>query len=164
MFERLVTAVEAAVLALWAGAMAGFAFVFAPIAIRIVPEMGTFATLIGAFIRGLSSFGSVCGAVAIVASLVRSTRPEARRLAFGRIALVAVALVASAYETQAIIPRMEATAAQIPGAIDSVPKDDPRRAAYDQEHHQSTRVYGLAFLCVLAAVVLVPFGRRKDVW
>jgi hypothetical protein len=164
MFERIVTAVEAAVLALWAGAMAGFAFVFAPIAIRIVPEMGTFATLIGAVIRGLSSFGSVCGAIAIVASVVRSSRSEARKLAFGRIALVAVALVASAYETQAIIPRMEATAAQIPGAIDSVPKDDPRRAAYDEEHHQSTRVYGLAFLCVLAAVVLVPFGRRKDVW
>ncbi len=164
MFERIVTAVEAAVLALWAGAMAGFAFVFAPIAIRIVPEMGTFATLIGAFIRGLSSFGSVCGAIAIVASLVRAVQPEARKLALGRIALVAVGLVASAYETQAIIPRMEATAAQIPGAIDSVPRDDPRRAAYDEEHHQSTRVYGLAFLCVLAAVVLVPFGRRKDVW
>ena len=164
MFERIVTAVEAAVLALWAGAMAGFAFVFAPIAIRIVPEMGTFATLIGAFIRGLSSFGSACGAIAIVASLVRSVAPEARKLALGRIALVAVGLVASAYETQAIIPRMEATAAQIPGAIDSVPRDDPRRAAYDEEHHQSTRVYGLAFLCVLAAVVLVPFGRRKDVW
>jgi hypothetical protein len=164
MFERIVTAVEAAVLALWAGAMAGFAFVFAPIAIRIVPEMGTFATLIGAFIRGLSSFGGVCGAIAIVASLVRSVAPEARKLALGRIALVAVGLVASAYETQAIVPRMEATAAQIPGAIDSVPRDDPRRAAYDEEHHQSTRVYGLAFLCVLAAVVLVPFGRRKDVW
>ena len=164
MFERIVTAVEAAVLALWAGAMAGFAFVFAPIAIRIVPEMGTFATLIGAFIRGLSSFGSACGAIAIVASLVRSVAPEARKLALGRIALVAVGLVASAYETQAIVPRMEATAAQIPGAIDSVPKDDPRRAAYDEEHHQSTRVYGLAFLCVLAAVVLVPFGRRRDVW
>jgi len=164
MFERIVTAVEAAVLALWAGAMAGFAFVFAPIAIRIVPEMGTFATLIGAFIRGLSSFGSACGAIAIVASLVRSVAPEARKLALGRIALVAVGLVASAYETQTIIPRMEATAALIPGAIDSVPKDDPRRAAYDEEHHQSTRVYGLAFLCVLAAVVLVPFGRRRDVW
>ena len=164
MFERIVIAVEAGVLALWAGAMAGFAFVFAPIAIKIVPEMITFSALIGAFIRGLSSFGSVCGAVAIVASLVRATAPESRRLAIGRIALVAVGLTASAYETQAIIPRMEATAANIPGAIDSVPKDDPRRAAYDEQHHQSTRVYGVAFLCVLAAAVLVPFGRRKDVW
>jgi hypothetical protein len=161
MLERLVTAIEAGVLALWAGAMAGFAFVFAPIAIRIVPEMGTFATLIGAFIRGLSSFGAVCGGIAIAASLGRATAVEARSLAVARIALVAVGLAASAYETSTIIPRMEATAAQIPGAIDSVPKDDPRRAAYDDQHQQSTRVYGAAFLCVLAAAVLVPFGRRK---
>jgi hypothetical protein len=159
MFERVLTALEAAVLALWAGAMAGFAFVFAPIAIKIVPEMGTFATLIGSFIRGLSSFGGVCGGIAIAASLGRAIAPESRKLAVGRIALVSIGLVASAYETTTIIPRMEATAAQIPGAIDSVPKDDPRRAAYDEEHHQSTRVYGIAFLCVLAAVALVPFGR-----
>jgi hypothetical protein len=161
MFDRVLTALEAAVLALWAGAMAGFAFVFAPIAIKIVPQMDTFAALIGAVIRGLSSFGAVCGSLAIAASLARATVPEGRGLALGRIALVAVGLGASAYETRAIVPRMEATAAQIPGPIDSVPKDDPRRAAYDEEHHQSTRVYGLAFLCVLAAVVLVPFGRSR---
>jgi hypothetical protein len=161
MIERTLTALEAAVLALWAGAMAGFAFVFAPIAIRIVPQMGTFAALIGAFIRGLSSFGAVCGGIAIAASLARALAPESRKFAAGRIALVAVGLTASAYETTTIIPRMEATAAKIPGAIDSVPKDDPRRAAYDEQHHQSTRVYGLAFLCVLAAVTLVPFGRRR---
>ena len=161
MFDRFLTALETAVLALWVGAMAGFAFVFAPIAIRIVPEMGTFAALVGAFIRGLSSFGNVCGAVAIAASLARAIVPEARALASARIALVAVGIAASGYETAVIIPRMEATAAQIPGAIDSVPKDDPRRAAYDEQHHRSTRVYGIAFLCVLAAVGLAPFGRRR---
>ena len=141
--------------------MAGFAFVFAPIAFRIVPQMDTFATLIGAAIRGIAAFGNVCGGIAAGASLVRAIAPEARALAIGRIALVAVGLSASAYETAAIIPRMEATAARIPGPIDSVPKDDPRRAAYDAQHEQSSRVYGLAFLCVLAAVALVPFGRRR---
>ena len=161
MIDRILTALEAAVIALWAGAMAGFAFVFAPIAIRIVPEMGTFAALIGAFIRGLSSFGAACGGIAIAAAALRALAPEGRKLAVARIALVAVGLVASGYETTTIIPRMEATAAQIPGAIDSVPKDDPRRAAYDEQHHQSTRVYGLAFLCVFAAVMLAPFGRRR---
>jgi len=161
MLERLFTAVEAAVLALWAGAMAGFAFVFAPIAIRIVPRLDTFATLIGAVIRGLGSFGAVCGAIAIAASLGRSIAPEGRKLALARIALVAVGLAASGYETSAIIPRMEATAAAIPGPLDSVEKSDPRRASYDAEHKNSTRVYGTAFLCVLAAAVLVPFGRRR---
>jgi hypothetical protein len=122
--------------------MAGFAFVFAPIAIKIVPEMGTFATLIGSFIRGLSSVRRRVRRNRDRGFGGRAIAPESRKLAVGRIALVSIGLVASAYETTTIIPRMEATAAQIPGAIDSVPKDDPRRAAYDEEHHQSTRVYG----------------------
>ena len=160
MFQALFIAFETAVLALWAGAMAGFAFVFAPIAIRIVPRMDTFAALIAAVIRGLGAFGTVCGGLAIVAALVRALAPPSRTLAIARIALVAIGLGASSYETTTIIPQMETTARQIPGPIDSVAKDDPRRVAYDAEHTRSSRVYGLAFLCVLAAVALAPFGRR----
>ena len=116
MVERILTALEATVLGLWAGAMAGFAFVFAPAAFREVPRMDAFAALIASAIRGVSSFGTVCGGIAIAAALTRATAPEARGFAFARIALVATAFAASAYETSAIIPRMEATAAQIPGA------------------------------------------------
>jgi hypothetical protein len=159
--DRLFTAAEAAVLALWAGAMAGFAFLFAPAAFTYVPNMDTFSTLIGAVIRRVGSFGAVCGAIAIVASLGRSLAPESRKLAAARVALVGIGLVASGYESAVIIPRMEATAATIGGPIDSVEKSDPRRAAYDAEHKNSTRVYGAAFLCVLAAAILVPFGRRR---
>lgn len=168
MVERIVTAIETAVLGLWAGSMAGFAFIFAPIAIKWVPRMDTFASLIGATIRGIGSFGAVCGGIAIAASLVRAAGASGatpqpagsvRRLALARILLVVVALAGSAYESQTIIPRMEATAAQIPGPIDSVPKSDPRRAAYDEEHKASSRVYGAAFLCVVAALSLAAFGR-----
>ncbi len=163
MIERLLIALEAAVLALWAGAMAGFAFVFAPIAIKIVPRMDTFSALIAAVIRGVGSFGTVCGAIAVAAALARATVPGARSFAVARIALVAVGLAASAYESRTVIPGMEATAAKIAGPIDSVPKEDPRRAAYDAQHKISSRVYGLAFLSVLGAVALAPFGRRTRV-
>ncbi len=161
MFERIVTAIETTALALWAGAMAGFAFIFAPIAIKLVPDLTVFAVLVARTIGGVTSFGRACGVIAVVAALVRATRPEARPLAAARVALIAVGLVASAYETTTIIPRMNATAAAIGGPVDSVPKDDPRRAAYDAQHKDSSRVYGLAFLCVLAAVALAPFGRRR---
>jgi len=158
--ERTLTAVETAVLALWAGAMAGFAFVFAPIAIKVVPDLTVFAVLVARTIGGVTGFGRACGTIAVVAALARATRSEARPLAIARIALVSIGIVASAYETTTIIPRMNATAAAIGGPVDSVPKDDPRRAAYDAQHEDSSRVYGLAFLCVLAAVALAPFGRR----
>jgi len=172
MFERIVTAIETTVLGLWAGSMAGFAFIFAPIAITWVPRMDTFAALIAATIRGLGSFGTICGGIAIVASLVRvgltrgsaNARPAASgmpRLALARVLLVLVALAASGYESQAIIPRMEATASQIPGPINSLAKTDPRRIAYDAQHRASSRVYGTAFLCVVAALSLAAFGRRR---
>ena len=161
MFERIVTAIETTVLGLWAGSMAGFAFIFAPIAITWVPQMDTFASLIAATIRGIGSFGALCGGIAIVASLVRIAGAGSRGLALVRIGLVVVALAASAYESQTIIPRMEATAAQIPGPIDSVRRTDPRRVAYDAEHTSSSRVYGAAFLCVVTALSLAAFGRRK---
>jgi len=162
MMERIVTAVETAVLGLWAGAMAGFAFVFAPAAFRAVSAMDTFASLIASAIRGVGSLGAVCGGVAVLAALLRAREPRARGFAIARIALVAVAFAASTYETTVIIPRMEATAAQIPGPLDSVPKEDPRRAAYDEQHQASSRVYGAAFLCVLVALSLAPFGRRGE--
>ncbi|GAC1311520.1 MAG: hypothetical protein NVSMB21_21090 [Vulcanimicrobiaceae bacterium] len=153
---------ETTVLGLWAGAMACFAFIVAPIAFRILPGMELFGTLTGAVIRGVGSFGNVCGALAIAASLARATAPPARRLAVARIALVAVALGASAYQSGTIVPRMDATAATIPGPIDSVPKTDPRRAAYAAQHEASTRVYGTAFVCVVAALALAAFGRRRS--
>ncbi len=159
MFERIVTAIETTVLGLWAGSMAGFAFIFAPIAIKWVPHMDTFASLIAATIRGIGSFGAICGGIAIVASLLRLAG-SGGRLAILRIGLVVVALVASAYESRTIVPRMEATAAHIPGPIDSVPRNDPRRVAYDGEHAASSRVYGTAFLCVVTSLSLAAFGRR----
>jgi hypothetical protein len=161
MLERIAIAVEALALALWTGAMAGFAFIFAPIAFRTIGNMTTFGAVTAGVLRALSTFGVVCGVVAIVASLGRSYAPESVRLRGLRNLLVIVAFAATAYEQNAILPRMEATAAQIPGAIDSVPKEDPRRAAYDAEHDASTRVYGLAFLCVAAATALVAFGRTR---
>ncbi len=161
MSERLLIALESAVLGLWAGAMAGFAFVFAPIAIRIVPQLNTFAALVAAVIRGLGSLGAVCGGIAIAAALVRAIGRDARPLALVRIVLVAIGLGASAYETTAIIPRMESTASSIAGPLNSVPKDDPRRVAYDAQHATSSRVYGIAFVCVLAALAFAPFGRKR---
>ncbi|MDQ2858131.1 MAG: DUF4149 domain-containing protein [Candidatus Eremiobacteraeota bacterium] len=162
MIERLCTAIETVSLGVWAGAMAGFAFIFAPAAFRGAARMDAFAALVAACIRGIGSLGLVCGALAIGAALVRSRAISARRFAALRVALVVLALGASRYETEVIIPAMTATAAQIGGPVDSVPKSDPRRAAYDAQHRDSSRVYGAAFLCVLAASALAAFGRTFE--
>ncbi len=157
-FERLALALESVALGVWAGAMFGFAFVFAPAAFRAVHDLGTFGGLVANAIDGVASVGTVCGGVAVVAALVRAALArDARPLA--RAALVLVALLASGYESRAIVPEMARVAATIPGALDSVPKSDARRAAYDALHARSTQVYGLAFLCVAGALATVGLGR-----
>ena len=163
MFERIAIVVESLALALWMGAMAGFAFIFAPIAFRTIGNMTTFGAVTGGVLRALSALGIVCGLIAMAASLMRPWNRDSIRLRLLRNALICVAFAATAYEQQAVLPKMEATAALIPGAIDSVPKEDPRRIAYDAEHSKSTRVYGLAFLCVAAATALSAFGRSRRV-
>ncbi len=162
MFVRFLTALESVALGLWAGALAGFAFIIAPLAIRSVTPLDAFATLVAGIIRALTSFGAVCGGIALASAAVRSVAPAARRLALARIALVIIGVGAATYETTTIVPRMQSTARSIPGQIDSVPKTDPRRAAYDAEHTASSRVYGLAFLCALTALALAPFGRPAE--
>ncbi len=161
MLERIAIVVQSLALALWMGAMAGFAFIFAPIAFRTIGNMTTFGAVTSGVLKSLSTFGFACGGIAIVASLARPWSAGNGRVRLAGNALIVVAFLASTYEQQTILPRMEATAAQIPGAIDSVPKEDPRRVAYDAEHSNSTRVYGLAFLCVAAATALVAFGRPR---
>ena len=160
MLERVSVAIETVCLGLWAGAMAAFAFIVAPIAFRTMPGMDLFAALTGAVIKGVGTFGSVCGGLAIVAGALRASAAPARKLGLLRVGLVAIALGASAYQTNAILPSMNAISAQIHGPIDSVPRADPRRAAYDGEHKASTRVYGTAFICVIGALALSAFGRR----
>jgi len=161
MLERIAIVIQSLALALWMGAMAGFAFIFAPIAFRTIGNMNEFAAVTSGVLRSLSIFGGVCGTLAILASIARSWTGENGRVRILSNVLIVVAFGATAYEQQIILPRMEATAAQIPGAIDSVPKEDPRRVAYDAQHSASTRVYGLAFLCVAAATALVAFGRTR---
>ncbi len=161
MLERIATALEVLALGLWAGAMACFAFIAAPTAFRTIGSMATFSEFVGATIRGVGTLGLWCGAIALAAAFVRARDPNARGLAFLRGGLVVVALAASAYEARAVVPNMDAIAASIGGPIDSVPKTDARRIAYDEAHALSTRVYGAAFLCIVSATSLVAFGRAR---
>ncbi|MGH7728839.1 MAG: DUF4149 domain-containing protein [Vulcanimicrobiaceae bacterium] len=154
MVLRLFTAFEAVALGLWLGSMAGFAFLFAPIAIKVVPRLDTFATLVERTLQALASFGYVCGAIAILCALVRASEPSQRVSTLVRVVLIALAFAGTAYETRTIIPTMSALAREIGGPIDSVPADDPRRVAYGRQHRNSTRAYGLSFICALGALAL----------
>jgi len=146
MLARIFAVSETLVLAVWIGGLAGFAFVFAPIAFRIVTDLDRFATLTGRTILSLTQLGYVCGTLAIVA-------------AFARIGLIVLAMGLSAYDANAILPEMQQASAAFGVPFNDVPKTDPRRVAYDAMHQKSSRVYGGALLLAAAALALAAADR-----
>jgi hypothetical protein len=158
MNERIFIVIEAVSLALWVGALAGFALIFAPIAFTIVPNLDVFAKLIATILRALTTFGFVCGALAILSALLRARDESMRPFAVVRVALIAAMLAISAYGVNGVIPAMDATAASFNGPIASVPSDDPRRQRYDRQHRASTVIYGLVLVFGLGALGLASLG------
>ncbi len=148
--DRVLAAIELPALGVWLGALAGFAFVSAPLAFRIVAplDVARFAALTARTIGDLTVWGYVLGGVAIVAGLLRAVTAGDRTWDFVRVALVAVALGLATYQERAIVPAMETTT-------------DVHGDAYHALHARSTQVYGAVVLMVFAALVLGA-ARRDD--
>jgi hypothetical protein len=148
--DRVLAAIEIPALGIWLGALAGFAFVSAPLAFRIVAplDVARFAAFTAQTVSTLTVWGYVLGAIAIVAGLLRAVTAGDRTWDFGRIALVALALGVATYERRSIVPRMEAT-------------PDIHSAAYHALHQQSTLAYGAVVILAFAALVLAAV-RRDD--
>jgi hypothetical protein len=146
--DRILAAVEIPAIGLWLGALCGFAFIFAPAAFRLVPDVTQFASLTAANLRTLGDVGAVCGGVAIVTALVRSLDAADRTNDIVRAGLLLLALLLVAYEMFAIVPAM--------AAITDVQSPD-----FAELHQRSTQVYGGAV--VLALVALIMAAVRTDV-
>jgi hypothetical protein len=139
--DRILAAVEIPAIGLWLGALCGFAFIFAPAAFRLVPDVTQFANLTATNLRILADVGAVCGAVAIVVALVRSLDASDRTNDIFRAGLILVALLLVAYETFAIVPAM--------AAITDVHSPD-----FAELHQRSSQVYGGVVVLALAALIM----------
>jgi hypothetical protein len=162
--ERLFAVIETTALALWVGALAAFAFVFAPIAFRFVPDVDRFGALIGAVLATLNVAGYICGAIALVAAFIRGGGAGrlSRATALRALAIVAMLLLVVA-EAVLVIPAMHAAAASLGGSLAALPKGDPRRAHYDALHVLSTSLYTVVLILGFAALALSVLAQPKRV-
>jgi uncharacterized protein DUF4149 len=147
--DRVLAAIEIPALGIWLGALAGFAFISAPLSFRAFAalDIHRFAALMAASLGGLTTWGYVLGAIAIVVALLRAVTAGDRTWDLVRAALVAVALGLASYEQRAVIPAMEALT-------------DPHDPAYLALHGRSTGIYGAEVILILAALVLA--AARRD--
>jgi hypothetical protein len=147
--DRVLATIEITALGIWLGALIGFAFIFAPIAFRLVAplDVGRFAALTASALAALTQWGYALGGIAILVALARAIDAGDRTWDIVRAALVAIALGFAAYEQQAIVPAMQATS-------------DLRGPEYHALHQRSSGIYGGAVLLVLAALALAAARRE----
>ena len=139
--DRRLAALESLALGLWIGAALGFAFVFAPAAFHLIPQIHVFATLTAAVLARLSLCGVCLGGVAALAALLRMREHRDPRSEIARVVLILIASGCALYQQRAIVPAMLAIG-------------DVRSAAYHALHHTSTTVCGMGLLALLAAFIL----------
>ena len=124
-------------LGLWVGALAGFAFFFAPPTFAAMGPTPHFAALIASIIERLTDFGYACAIVAFIGVLA-ALRGGARRSLLAVAAIVILMVGLSWFETAEIVPQMKVTAVATP--------------AYAGLHHRSSTVYGSILVLGLLAL------------
>ncbi len=155
-------AVEIGATALWVGASAGFAFVNAPVAFKLVTDRDVFAEITGQTLARLASLTYVSGGIAAGAALLRAViSPDARASDLIRAAAGGTALATVAYHESAIVPAMAEAQKAMGGSFQGVAEDDPARLAYKDMHDVSTRVYGSALLLGAAELLLAATRPRR---
>jgi hypothetical protein len=148
------TSAEAGATALWVGASAGFAFISAPIAFRLVTDRDVFAQLTERTLGRLARVTYAAGGAATCIALVRAgVDPAGRPNAALRGIAGATAVACIAYHERAIVPAMARAQAAM-GSFNDVAEDDPQRVAYRALHKRSTRAYGAALLFGIVQLAL----------
>ena len=139
---------ELVVVALWLGAAALVALVVAPAAFDVLPSRSLAGALVGRVLPVVFYAGMVVGAVLVVLEGLAGRWLGARSVA-GLVALVACGVA------QLVVgAKIAAVRASIPGAIEALSPDDPRRVAFGRLHGFSVAWLGLAIVAALVAGVL----------
>lgn len=141
--------IELALVALWLGAAAIFAIVVAPAAFDVLPSRTLAGVLVGRVLPVIFYAGMVLGLTLVVVE-----GAWGRGLLSARSGAGAVVFVACAIAQLVVGTRIERVRAAIPGAIEALTPDDPRRAAFGRLHAISVGWLGIAIAAALVAGVL----------
>lgn len=140
---------ELGLVALWLGAAAIFAIVVAPAAFAVLPSRSLAGALVGRVLPVLFYTGMALGAIVVMIEGLWGRGWVGARSAGG-----ATMLAACAVGQLVIGARIERVRAAIPGAIEALAPDDPRRAAFGRLHGFSVAWLGLAILAALLVALL----------
>src|SRR5262245_44489738 len=133
-------------LSLWVGGGAAISFFVAPVVFEFAGSRSLAGEIVGQVLRRFDLYALVAGSIALLAALVEmlGTVGASRTLGL-KLALIAAMLGLSLYSRFALLPEIRKLRAQL-GDIDSVPREDPWRAAFG-------RLHALSVLCLFGEMV-----------
>lgn len=142
--------IEIVLLAAWLGAAVMFAAAVAPAAFAVLPSRTLAGAIVGRVLPQIFYSGIAVGVV--VVALDWGGAGSRARLVAGLVTIVSCAIAQFAIGT-----RIDRVRHAIPGAVEALAPDDPRRVAFGRLHAMS--VGWLALAMVAAAVALVLAAR-----
>jgi uncharacterized membrane protein len=151
-------------LTLWIGGLLVLGGIAAPsifdvLAARQLPDGRVLAgAIFGEVLRRFHLLTYVCGVVLLATLLVRGVLGPRPVLFAVRLAIAFTMLLASAYSGLIVSAQIARAQAEIGAAPSSLPRDDPRRAAFGRLHATST---GLELVPILGGLFLL-FRELKD--
>jgi len=163
---RWLDTAAAALLLLWAGMVAGFAFLTAPLLFSVLPSRDLAGLVAGQVVARLDLGAWIGFGAALLLVLGARWAKEIRdRDAVGPIRLwgaaALLALLMCFTSSFIVTPRLRELRARMGGSVEAVAPDHPDRAAYRRAHGISRQLMGLRVLLALALAAGVAALPRK---
>jgi hypothetical protein len=146
----------------WIGGLIFFAFVLAPTAFSVLPNIHLAGNVVRSALSKLHWIGIFSGIIFLISSLLLSRMVDGAPHIFApRNVLTGLMLLLTIISQFGIIPRMDKLRAAV-GDFASVALDNPLRIQFDALHVWSTRVEGAVLLLGLIVVYLTAsaFSQR----
>ena len=145
-------------LVVWLGAAVFFSAAVAPALFAVLPSRALAGDVVGRLLPPIFYAGIVVGLV-VMFTQWRANEGWTWR---GREAAAFVTVVSCAVAQFFIAPRIDRVRAEIPGPIEVLSADDPRRVAFGRLHGASVAWLGVAMLAALLAAIIAGRAMRSS--
>jgi uncharacterized membrane protein len=143
-------------LIVWIGGIIFFSFVVAPALFSMLSSPSMAGSIVSRALSTLHFAGLACGAIFLAASFLtplQHTKPVR--------ALIGLMLLATAISQFGVAPQMHHIREAVGGSIESLPKQDAGRAAFDKLHEISVVLEGATLLLGLGVVAFLSREHRE---
>jgi uncharacterized membrane protein len=145
-------------IALWIGGMAFFSFLAAPSIFAVLPRQDAGKVVSDIFPKYYWQ-GIICGAVALVTSVVLGMRGRWNVLLILRTIMIAVMLIGVLYSVVILQPQIHAVRAQIT-SFETLSPTDPLRLEFGRLHGRSFSVNAAVLLLGVIVVFITAFTMK----